>query len=144
MAATNQVGTILIGGDSPVVDQILALDSEPYLENWNVVKSLSGLALDRKIRDAGCHFFFLAGEVKAMFFGTVGAQRIQNALKRILTKVRGQHFNCLEVTGIVPKRFLGLHYAIVSAHSRHIQRSCQLDTIDQRQAASRDAEWARG
>jgi hypothetical protein len=144
MAATVQVGTILVADDSPFVPQILALDGKAYLENWNVVKSLSGIALDRLIRDAGYNFFFLAGEVNAMFFGTVGAQRIQNALKRILTKVRGGHFNCLEVTGITPKRCLGLHYTIVSAHSRHIQRSCQLDSIEQRQAASRDAKWARG
>jgi hypothetical protein len=144
MTATIQVGTILIADDSPAADQILASDGKAYLKNWNVVKSLSGIALDREIRDAGYHFFFLAGEVNAIFFGTVAAQRIQNALKRILTKVRGEHFNCLEVTGIRPKRCMGLHYTIVSAHSRHIQRSCQLDSIEQRQAASRDAEWARG
>lgn len=144
MTATIQVGTILIADDSPVVSQILALEGETYLENWNVVTSLSGTALDRKIRDAGYHFFFLAGEVNAMFFGSVAAQKIMNALKRILIKVRGQHFNCLEVTGITPKRCMGLPYTIVSAHSRHIQRSGQLDSIGQRQAASRDAEWAKG
>jgi hypothetical protein len=62
----------------------------------------------------------MAGEAKAMFFGAIGATKIQSALKRILGKVRQQHFNCLEVTGIVAKRFLGMPCAIVSAHSRHV------------------------
>jgi hypothetical protein len=45
-----------------------------------------------------------------MFVGAVGAKKIQHALPRILLgKVGQQHFNGLEVTGIVPKRFLGRH-----------------------------------
>ena len=102
--------------------QPLGLESDPYSENWSVVKTLDGLALDRKIRAAGWNFFFVASEVKAMFFGVLGAKKIQHALNRILGKVSRQHFNGLEVTGIVAKRFLGLPYAVVSAHSRHLQK----------------------
>jgi len=58
--------------------------------------------------------------------------------------VKRQNFNCLEVTGIVAKRFLGVPYATVSAHSRHIQQSCLLDSVESRQNGRRDAEWARG
>jgi hypothetical protein len=36
------------------------------------------------------------------------------------------------VTGIVAKRFLGVHYATISAHPRHIQQSCLLDGIQLR------------
>ena len=124
--------------------EILALESEPYLENWRVVKSLDSSALDRKIHAAGWNFFFLAAEVKVMFFGAIGATRIRGALKRILRKIAQQNFNCLEVTGIVAKRFLGVPYATISAHSRHIQQSCQLASIESRQAEQQDAEWARG
>jgi hypothetical protein len=144
MTATVQVGTILIGEKSPRMAELLALESEPYLGNWSVLKALDGFAVDNKIHAAGWNFFFMAAETKAMFFGAIGAQRIQNALKRILGKVRPQNFNCLEVTGIVAKRFLGVPYATVSAHSRHIQQSCQLDSIESRRAGQRDAEWARG
>jgi hypothetical protein len=42
-----------------------------------------------------------------MFFGALGANKIQNALKRILEKVRLQHFNGVEVTGIVAKTISG-------------------------------------
>jgi len=116
----------------------------PGRGNWSVVKALDGFALDRKIRTAGWNFFFMAAEVKVMFFGALGTKKIHNALKRILAKVRHQSFNGLEVTGIVAKRFLGVPYATVSAHSRHIQQSCCLDSAEARQTSQRDAEWARG
>jgi hypothetical protein len=134
MAPNVQVGTILIGEKSPRMAEAIALESEPYLGNWSVVKALDGFALDDKIRAAGWNFYFLAAEVKVMFFGAIGAQRIQDALKRILGKVGRQNFNCLEVTGIVAKRFWGMPYASVSAYSRHIQQSCQLDDIERRRA----------
>jgi hypothetical protein len=79
-----------------------------------------------------------------MFLGALGAKKIQNALKRILVKVRRQNFNSLEVTGIAAKRFLGVPYTTVSAHSRHIQQSCYLDGAEARRMFKRDAEWARG
>jgi hypothetical protein len=86
----------------------------------------------------------MATKVKVMFFGALRAEKIQNALKRILRKVKRQHFNGLEVTGIVAKRFLGVPYTIVSAHSRHVQQSCYLDSGEARRTSPRDAEWARG
>jgi hypothetical protein len=143
MTATVQVGTILIA-DRPLIAQVLGLESEPYSENWSVVKALDSFALDRKIHAAGWNFFFMAAEVKALIFGAIGAKTIQNALRRIVGKMRSENFNCLEVTGIVAKRFLGVHYAIVSAHSRHIQQSCYLDRAEARGTSQRDAESAGG
>ncbi len=142
MTPVVQVGSILIE-TWPLMPQ-LDLKSEPYSGNWSLVKVLDGYSLDRKVRALGWNFFFMAAEVKATFFGGVGAKKIQNALKRILGKVRQQQFNGLEVTGIVAKRFLGVPYAIVSAHSRHIQQSCYLDSTEARRTSHRDAEWARG
>jgi hypothetical protein len=109
-----------------------------------VIKAPDGFAPDRKIRAAGWNFFFIPSEVKVMFFGAIGAKKIQHALNRILGKVSGRHFNGLEVTGIVAKRFLGLPYAIVSAHSRHVQRSCYLDGTEVRRSSQRDAAGTRG
>ena len=143
MPSTIQVGTIVVKEGS-LMTQLLGLESEPCSGNWNLVKALDSFALDRKIQAAGWNFFFMAAEVKVVFFGALGAKKIQNALKRILGKVRGQDFNCLEVTGIVAKRFLGVSYAIVSAHSRHVQQSCYLDSADVRQSSEEDAPGARG
>jgi isochorismate hydrolase len=65
-------------------------------------------------------------------------------VRRILAKVRPQGFNSLEVTGIVAKHLLGVRYATVSAHSRHIQPSCYLDGFEIRRASQLDADWANG
>jgi hypothetical protein len=142
MSQTVEIGSILIE-ESPSM-RLLGLGSEPYSGTWNLVQLVDGVSLDRKIHAAGWNFFFMAGEIKVMFLGALGAEKIKNALKRILVKVRRQNFNSLEVTGIVAKRFLGVPYATVSAHSRHIQQSCSLDGTDVRQTFKRDAEWARG
>ena len=121
-----------------------ALESEPYAGRWSVVKALDGFALDRKIRAARWNFFFIASEVKVMFFGASEAKKVQQALHRILAKVNHQHFNGLEVTGIVAKRFLGLPYTVVSAHSRHVQPNCYLDGAEVRRLSRPNAAGARG
>jgi hypothetical protein len=142
MPATIQVGTVLID-DSPLITRFLGLESEAYSGTWSVVQLLDGFALDRRIHAAGWNFFFMAAEVKVMFFGVLGTTKIQNALQRIMARVRPQNFNCLEVTGIVAKRFLGVPYATVSAHSRHIQPSCYLDGAEERRASKCNAELAK-
>ena len=143
MAPNVQVGTILMK-EWPGVTQLLGLESEPCTGEWSLLKVLDGHALDRKIHAAGWNFFFMAAEVKVMFIGSIGAVKIQNALKRILGKVKEQQFNGLEVTQIVARRFLGVPYVTVSAHSRHMQQSCYLDGVVARQTFQQNAEWARG
>lgn len=110
-------------------------DSEPYSDNWSLVKLLHGSALERNLREAGWTFFFMAAEVKVRFFGKLGAAKLQNAVKRLLSRVQPQHFNGLEVTGISARHFLGLPYTLVTAHCRHAQRSCYLESAEQRLAS---------
>jgi hypothetical protein len=140
---TIEVGTILIE-DRPQITQFFGFEIEPYARGWSVLRGIDGVALDLKIHAAGWNLFFMAPEVKVTFFGSLDAAKIRNAVQRILQKVKPQSFNCLEVTNIVAKRFLGMSYATVSAHSRHIQQSCYLDGGALRRAAQRDAEWANG
>jgi hypothetical protein len=68
MPPTIQVGTILMK-DWPGLTQPLGLESEPCSGSWSVLKVLDSFALDRKIHAAGWNFFFMAAEVKVMFFG---------------------------------------------------------------------------
>ncbi len=137
-----QVGTILMSewpqflGLKSEGLECEGLESKRYSGQWSVVKALDGLTLDRKIRAAGWNFFFIAAEVKVMFFGALSAKRIQHAVNRILDKVGQQNFNGLEVTGIVAKRFMGVPYAVVSAHSRHVQQTCYLDAAEVRQSSA--------
>ncbi len=143
MPSTVQVGTILMK-EWPGMPQFLGFETEPGLGEWTMIKTPDAFTLDRKIHAAGWNFFFMAGEVKTMFFGSLRATRVQSALKRILAKVKPQHFNGLEVTAIVARHFLGVPYVTVSAHSRHLQHSSNLDSAEIRQTSQDAAEWAKG
>jgi hypothetical protein len=148
MAQTIQAGSILVKGSVLMPElpglKIEDLKIQRYSGDWNLVRTLDGFALDRKIRGAGWNFFFMAAEIKAMFFGAVGDKKIQNALHRIIGKLRQQPFNALEITGIVRKRFLGVPYTMVSAHSRNIQKSCNSNEERTMDVSDHDVEQVSG
>ena len=128
----------------PGMPQLTGFETEPGFGEWSMVKVPDAFTLDRKIHATGWNFFFLAAEVRTTFFGSVSASKVESALKRILSKVKQQHFNGLEVTAIVARHFLGVPYVTVSAHSRHLQRSPNLDSAEIRQTSQDAAEWAKG
>jgi hypothetical protein len=137
-----QVGSILLS-QSKLMKESFALETTPCWGNWSLVKVLDGFAVDRKIHAAGWNFLFMAAEVKVMFFGTLGPGKIQKALQQILAKVKSQQFNGLEVTGVDARHFLGMPYSVVTAHSRHIQESCFLESAEVRCASQLDQESAK-
>jgi hypothetical protein len=137
-----KVGTIVVK-EWLGIPRLSGRETEPWFGEWSVVKVSDASALDRAIHAAGWNFFFMALEVKTMFLGVLAPEKIQRALKRILAKVKPQHFNSLEVTGIVARRFLGVPYVTVSAHSRHMQQSCNLDSSEARRTSQNNAVWAR-
>jgi hypothetical protein len=125
MAETIKTGTILIK-DGAFLPDALRFESEPCATGWRLVKNLDGGGLGRKIHEAGWTFFCLAGEIKATVFGFNRQRTARRAVKRILANLKSDEFNGLEITQVVTKRFLGLPYASVSAHLRHIQESAFL------------------
>ena len=143
MSLNIQVGDILLD-DRPQIHQALGLESEPFSGSWSRVKTIDRSFLDQQIRAAGWNLFFIPGEVKAVIFGALKAGKIQGAVTRILKKLRSRNFNCLEVAAIDTKRFLGMRYAIVSAHSLHLQQTRLLDPPKERKQNQTDATWARG
>ena len=138
-----QIGSILIK-EQPLMTEHLGLESDSYSQNWSVVRAVNGFSLDRKVRAAGWSSFFMAAEVQANAVGSIRAGSLRTALQRIFSKVRDEDFNCLEVTGIVARNFLGIPYVMVSAHSRHIQKGWRLDRPHERRAALSAAAWAKG
>jgi len=82
--------------------------------------------MDTKVRNAGWTFFFLAPNIQAIAWGSHDRDTIQKAVKSILGKVKRSKFNCLEITEIAAKKFLGIPYVEVSGHSRHIKNSITL------------------
>jgi hypothetical protein len=134
MSENIKVGTILMKmNDRPGMP---ALEIEPCFGEWSLVKTADAFALDRQIHAAGWNFFFIAAKAKTMFFGVLAPGKIQSAMKRIAATMKPQHFNSLEVTEITARRFLGVPYVTASAHPRHMQQSCNLETSEARQISA--------
>ena len=136
MAEKIKAGTILIEEGS-LLPESLRFESEPYPNGWRLVKNLNGYELDQKTTTAGWNFFYMAVEIKATVFGFDEEKGLRRAVNRLLTNLKSGKFNCLEITQVAAKRFLGLPYVTVSAHPRHIQESVVLFR------AQRLAEWDR-
>ena len=117
-----KVGTILIEDGTPLPAS-LKFESKSYSTGWRSVTSLDGHELDRQIRAAGWSFFFLAGQVKGSAFGSAVQETARKAIARLVAKSQSQKFNCLQLTRVVAKHFLGFPYVSVSGHWRHIQKS---------------------
>ena len=136
-------GTIMMQTGT-YVPESLRVEATPYWHGWQMINSADGDLLDRDLRGAGWNFFFLADTVQAMVWGHRGEKGMRRALRRLLTKVKCLKFNCLEVTKITQRRFLGLPYVQVSAHSRHIQKSSTMQPVLERNQAEAAAAWAVG
>ena len=123
MLATNKSGTILIRDNTPLPPG-LAIERDVFLTGWKAVKDLDGYQLGRKIEGAKWNFFCLAGEIRVTVLGS-GSKTLRRAVKRALAKQEKQ-FNSLEITSVVSKRFLGLPFVSIVAHTRHIQQGIRL------------------
>ena len=122
MADEIKTGTILID-EGTLLPKSVQFERKTFSNRWTSVKNVDGYGIDRKIRDAGWHFFFMAGEIKAIAFGSDVQKTLPRAIERLLANLKSERFNCLEITQVALKHFLGLPYVRVSAHSRHIQES---------------------
>src|SRR5271167_1022152 len=125
-----QAGTMMV--HQSAILQPLKVESEPYFQNWRSLGVLESAGLDRKVRAAGWSLFFMAGELRAVVPAWGGQSTLRAGVKRLLAQTRLQHFNCLEITHILKRRFLGIPYVSIAAHSRHIQDGCQIQSIEQR------------
>ena len=142
MSAEIVVGTILME-DRPEITQTLKLENESFSKGWGILKAVGASALELKVGAAGWNCFFLAGEVKTTVFGSPGVENGHRAVRDILSKVRDQNFNCLEVTRVTGGHFLGIPYTTVAAHSRHLQKGSVLQGFKVRHDDQIGADWAR-
>jgi hypothetical protein len=123
MLATNKSGTILIRDNTPLPSG-MAIERDVFLPGWKAVRDLDGYQLGRKIEEAKWNFFYLAGEIRVTVLGN-SSKTLCRAVKRALAKHEKQ-FNSLEIASVVSKRFLGLPFMSVVAHTRHIQQGTRL------------------
>ena len=125
MSQTIKVGSILVK-ETLLLPSGVAVDSEAYSPGWKLVRNLDGYGLARLIVKAHWNFFYMANEMRAIAFGNQLPATLRRALKRIASKPEGQHYNSLEVTKVVAKRFLGIPFVEVAANFRHIQEGIGL------------------
>jgi len=120
----------------------LELRTETFGPGWEMIIGSDGHQFEKKVRTAGWRFFFLAENIRAIAFGGRTASR--RAVTRLLALVKAASFNCAEITEISSKRFLGLPYVRVTAHSRHVQESSILRSLAERSRTKAAATWAIG
>ncbi len=125
MSSINRPRTVFIREDTQL-PATLAIESEAFLPGWRVVKNLDRQALTREVEGANWNFFYLAGEMRATVLGRDRSETLRRAVKCVLAKQEGQKFNSLEITRVISKRFFGIPFMSVTAHSRHIQQGVAL------------------
>jgi len=125
MSPEIKIGSILVR-ENTVFPAGVSVDSDAFLPGWKLVRNLNGYGLARMVVKANWNFFYLAGEIKAIALGRGGAATFRRALKRIVARREGQNYNSLEITRVLPKRFLGIPFLSVAVNSRHIQKGMGL------------------
>ena len=136
-------GTILVH-ESVLLPKSLKVETSLYANNWRVITT-DRQTLEHRIGIAGWNFFFTIGQLEASAFGSLTPPNLRRAVLGILRQVQDLHFNAVEIKGIRSRRTFGMIRSIsVSANARHIQKSEQLDTDQQRKLAQAQSAWAIG
>ena len=143
MSNAPRVGTLFMQTGT-LIPRSLGVETESCSPGWKRITSLDGDSFDRKVRNAGWSFFFLAAKMQVMVWGHCTDKIVSKAVRRVLAKARPAQFNCLELTELSARRFCGIPYVHLSAHSRHIQEGAVLPDIAERKRVSAATAWAIG
>jgi len=108
-------GAILIE-DGTILPGEVSLQQSAYSNTW---KSAPGL--DARLAKSGWTFFYMAGTIQKHAFGFDEGKRVHSAVARVIKDVQSERCNCVEITDLTTKSFLGIPYVSVTAHARHVQ-----------------------
>jgi hypothetical protein len=115
-------GMMLVQDGTPLPEAFV-LETAPYTAGWSSIENSTGGRLGRGLETAGWTFFYMADEIRVIGFGFEEPSRMHRAVRKVIQTVQGQHCNCLEITQLHRKSFLGLPCVKIVAHARQIQRS---------------------
>jgi hypothetical protein len=119
------------------------IESLSYSKTWRTMAGIDNFAADRKLRAAGWHMFFIAGELKVIELGW-GASAVRRGVKRILARGRKNNLNCMEIAQVRPTHCLGFPYVTIRALSFHVQQDAWLESDSERKSEQHSSDWARG
>ena len=117
-----RAGTMLIA-DGTHTPAPLVIDTERYSAGWSSISKFTSAELGRALERAGWTFFYMANEVRTTGFGFNDQSRTARAVAHVINAVRRENCNCLEITQMRRRSFMGLSYTSLVAHARHIQKS---------------------
>jgi hypothetical protein len=143
MSNTLRVGALFMQAGT-LIPRSLEVQTEACSPGWKWITNLDGDTFDRKVRNADWSFFFLAAKIQVIVWGHWTDKLVGKAVRRVLTRARPAQFNCLEVSELSARRFCGIPYVHLSAHSRHIQEGAVLPDIAKRKRANAATAWAMG
>ena len=122
MTDDKTTSTMLIK-EGAFLPETVRFESEPYSKGWRLVKDLRGSEMEGQLLDAGWNLFCLAEELHASAVGSDLGKTTRRAIEKVLDTMKSDKLNCVEITQVAAKRFLGLPYVTISAHARPIQES---------------------
>jgi hypothetical protein len=134
---------IMMIRDGFLLPDLAHIESLSYSKTWRSMVGMDSFAADRKLRAAGWHLFFVAGELKVIELGW-GAGAVRRGMKRILAKGVKSSLNCMEITQVRPSHCLGFPYVAIRAFSFHVQKDAWLETNSARKLEQRGNDWACG
>src|SRR5690349_13210035 len=117
-----RAGTMLIE-DGTLMPESVVVDMEYHSAGWSSIIRSTSAQLDKQIENAGWTFFYMAGEIHTSGFGFNDQSRTDRAVAQVIAAVKQDNCNCLEITKVKRRSFLGLRYTTLIAHARHIQKS---------------------
>jgi len=137
-----RAGTMLIADDTHM-PKTLVVGTEPYSAGWSSIMGSTSAQLGKEIENAGWTFFYMAGEIRTSGFGFNDQSRTDRAVAHVIDAVKREKCNCLEITQMRRRSFLGLPYTSLVAHARHIQRSRSFHDLSNMPARIpfRSREW---
>jgi len=113
-------GALLIE-DGTMLPSSMVLERKAFSPGWKSLPNLDHHGLEAQLGQSGWTLFYMAGEIKTSGMGFDAEKRIRTAMGKVIEDVQGQKCNCLEITHMASKSFLGIPYVSVTAHARHIQ-----------------------
>jgi len=120
-----QQNTILVE-DGITLPGTVPIESSAFSHSWKSVPDLDGTGLAAQLVKAGWTFFYMAGTIRRHAFGFDEGKRVTTAVGRIVKGVLPEKCNCVEITHLTTKAFLGIPYVRITAHARHIQNGSRL------------------
>lgn len=115
-------GTILMQ-DDVVLPESVHLETESYCTGWATITSPSCYEIDRRMRNSGWTFFFMGNLIRSTVLGFNRDKSLKAALSNLMRDAVAERCNAIQIESVTARRFLGMPYVSVSAHSRQFQQS---------------------